>query len=281
MNFTKMHGLGNDYVYINDISENILEPNKLAIKISDRHFGVGSDGLILIKKSKKADFKMSMFNKDGSEAQMCGNGIRCVAKYVYDNRLTNKKEITIETLAGIKTITVNVNDNNLVAEATVDMGEPILDAEKIPVSTKDKEFINEKVRVKNHTFNITAVSFGNPHAVIFVNNVDNFKVKEIGEAIENNTKLFREKTNVEFVQILDKKNLKMRVWERGSGETLACGTGACASLVAAHINGLCKSEAFIYLKGGMLSIKWDKETNRVFLTGSATKVFDGQISVAL
>lgn len=276
--FTKMHGIGNDYVYINDLDENIQNPEKLSIKISDRHFGIGSDGLILIRSSKKADFKMSMFNADGSEAQMCGNGIRCVAKYVYDNKLTDNKTLTIETLAGMKTLTLNV-ENNAVKEVTVDMGEPILNAKKIPVVSKKEDFINQEVKVKDKTFKVTAVSMGNPHAVIFVDDVDSFPVQEIGQMIENDKSLFPQKTNVEFIEVLDSHNLKMRVWERGSGETLACGTGACASLVAGHLNNLCKSQVFIYLKGGMLNIKWDKKTNHIFLTGSATKVFDGQITI--
>ena len=278
INFTKMHGIGNDYVYINDTESIIKNPNELSKKISDRHFGIGSDGLILIRNSDIADFKMSMFNADGSEAQMCGNGIRCVAKYVYDNKLTNKKSLKIETLAGIKTLELNVQDGQ-VFEVTVDMGEPILEPRKIPVNSNLKEFINQEIKVNNTNYFATCVSMGNPHTIIFVKDVDKFRVCEIGKEIENNKELFPQKTNVEFIEVLDAHNLRMRVWERGSGETLACGTGACASLVAGHLNNLCKSQAFVYLKGGILNIKWDKKTNHVFLTGGATKVFDGNFTI--
>ncbi len=278
INFTKMHGIGNDYVYINDTESIIKNPNELSKKISDRHFGIGSDGLILIRNSDIADFKMSMFNADGSEAQMCGNGIRCVAKYVYDNKLTNKKSLKIETLAGIKTLELNVQDGQ-VFEVTVDMGEPILEPRKIPVNSNLKEFINQEIKVNDTNYFATCVSMGNPHTIIFVKDVDDFRVCEIGKEIENNKELFPQKTNVEFIEVLDAHNLRMRVWERGSGETLACGTGACASLVAGHLNNLCKSQAFVYLKGGILNIKWDKKTNHVFLTGGATKVFDGNFTI--
>lgn len=278
INFTKMHGIGNDYVYINDTESIIKNPNELSKKISDRHFGIGSDGLILIRNSDIADFKMSMFNADGSEAQMCGNGIRCVAKYVYDNKLTNKKSLKIETLAGIKTLELNVQDGE-VFEVTVDMGEPILEPRKIPVNSNLKEFINQEIKVNDTNYFATCVSMGNPHTIIFVKDVDKFRVCEIGKEIENNKELFPQKTNVEFIEVLDAHNLRMRVWERGSGETLACGTGACASLVAGHLNNLCKSQAFVYLKGGILNIKWDKKTNHVFLTGGATKVFDGNFTI--
>ena len=278
INFTKMHGIGNDYVYINDTESIIKNPNELSKKISDRHFGIGSDGLILIRNSDIADFKMSMFNADGSEAQMCGNGIRCVAKYVYDNKLTNKKSLKIETLAGIKTLELNVQDGQ-VFEVTVDMGEPILEPRKIPVNSNLKEFINQEIKVNDINYFATCVSMGNPHTIIFVKDVDDFRVCEIGKEIENNKELFPQKTNVEFIEVLDAHNLRMRVWERGSGETLACGTGACASLVAGHLNNLCKSQAFVYLKGGILNIKWDKKTNHVFLTGGATKVFDGNFTI--
>ena len=278
INFTKMHGIGNDYVYINDTESIIKNPNELSKKISDRHFCIGSDGLILIRNSDIADFKMSMFNADGSEAQMCGNGIRCVAKYVYDNKLTNKKSLKIETLAGIKTLELNVQDGE-VFEVTVDMGEPILEPRKIPVNSNLKEFINQEIKVNDTNYFATCVSMGNPHTIIFVKDVDKFRVCEIGKEIENNKELFPQKTNVEFIEVLDAHNLRMRVWERGSGETLACGTGACASLVAGHLNNLCKSQAFVYLKGGILNIKWDKKTNHVFLTGGATKVFDGNFTI--
>ena len=278
INFTKMHGIGNDYVYVDGFKETLQNPNAFSEFISDRHFGIGSDGLILIRNSDIADFKMSMFNADGSEAQMCGNGIRCVAKYVYDNKLTNKKSLKIETLAGIKTLELNVQDGQ-VFEVTVDMGEPILEPRKIPVNSNLKEFINQEIKVNDTNYFATCVSMGNPHTIIFVKDVDDFRVCEIGKEIENNKELFPQKTNVEFIEVLDAHNLRMRVWERGSGETLACGTGACASLVAGHLNNLCKSQAFVYLKGGILNIKWDKKTNHVFLTGGATKVFDGNFTI--
>ena len=216
INFTKMHGIGNDYVYINDTESIIKNPNELSKKISDRHFGIGSDGLILIRNSDIADFKMSMFNADGSEAQMCGNGIRCVAKYVYDNKLTNKKSLKIETLAGIKTLELNVQDGQ-VFEVTVDMGEPILEPRKIPVNSNLKEFINQEIKVNDTNYFATCVSMGNPHTIIFVKDVDKFRVCEIGKEIENNKELFPQKTNVEFIEVLDAHNLRMRVWERGSG----------------------------------------------------------------
>ncbi len=273
INFTKMHGIGNDYVYINDLGSIVQDPKNLAIKISNRHFGIGSDGLILIRKSDVADFRMSMFNADGSEAQMCGNGIRCVAKYVYDNKLTTKNPLTIETLAGIKTLTLKI-ENDLVSSVTVDMGIPSFVDKSLPHIQNLDKFINQEVTINGKTFNISAISMGNPHAVIFVKDVDNFPIEEIGTMIENYKDLFPERTNVEFIEVLDSKNLKMRVWERGSGETLACGTGACGAAVCAYLNKVSERKVTMHLIGGDLLIDW-KDDDHVYLTGSATTVFKG------
>lgn len=243
--FTKMHGLGNDYVYMDAIHQKIDNKSELARFVSDRHFGIGSDGLILICKSDIADFKMKMFNQDGSEAEMCGNGIRCVGKFVYDKGLTNKTTVTVETLAGIKVLKLNIEEGK-VKTVRVDMGEPILSPEKIPVLSKEKIAKNMKIKSCDKIFYFTCVSMGNPHAVAVVENVEKFDVKKYGENIEIN-KIFPNKTNVEFVEIIDKKHLKMRVWERGTGETLACGTGACATAVACNLNKLTNNHVFIEL----------------------------------
>ena len=272
--FTKMHGLGNDYVYMDAINQKIDNTSELAKFVSDRHFGIGSDGLILICNSDKADFKMRMFNADGSEAEMCGNGIRCVGKFVYDKRFTDKKEITIETLAGIKTLVLNVIDG-LVETVRVDMGEPIFDAGKIPVIS-DKEIVKDlSIKVLDKEFKFTCVSMGNPHAITVVDNVRDFDVSKYGSLIEVN-ELFPKKTNVEFISIDDKKNITMRVWERGAGETFACGTGACACAVACCINSFTNREVCVHLLGGDLNIKWDSD-NHVYMTGPATTVFEGEL----
>ena len=275
MKFTKMHGLGNDYIYINCFEENVFNPSELAIKLSDRHFGVGSDGIVLIKKSNVADFKMEMFNADGSQAEMCGNASRCVGKYVYEKNLTSKTHISLETLAGIKYLDLNVL-NGIVVSVTVDMGEPVLKSSLIPVNSKLDNFINQAVLIDNKTFNITCVSMGNPHAVIYVPCVSDFPVEVFGKKIENNA-LFPKKTNVEFIEVIDNKTLKMRVWERGTGETLACGTGACASLVSSVLNGLCDRKATLNLMGGDLVIEWNKDNNHVYMTGPCEFVFDGTL----
>lgn len=272
--FTKMHGLGNDYVYVDAIHQKIDNESELARFVSDRHFGIGSDGLILICKSDIADFKMKMFNQDGSEAEMCGNGIRCVGKFVYDKGLTNKTTLRIETLAGIKILKLNV-DNGKVDTVEVDMGEPTLSPEKIPVLSKEKIAKNLKIKSCDKIFYFTCVSMGNPHTITVVENVERFDVKKYGENIEIN-KIFPNKTNVEFVEIIDKKHLKMRVWERGTGETLACGTGACATAVVCNLNDLTDKHVFIELLGGMLEIEW-KNNNHVYMTGPAVTVFEGEI----
>ena len=273
--FTKMQGLGNDYVYIDATKENIENPSMLSKYISDRHFGVGSDGLILICPSDKADFRMRMFNSDGSEAEMCGNGIRCVGKFVYDKKLTDKTLVTIETKAGIKTLKLNVKDKE-VDTVRVDMGIPILESEKIPVITVEKIVQNLKLNVLDKSFNFTCVSMGNPHAVTIVDNISDFDVKKYGSILEVN-EVFPNKTNVEFVEIKDPENIKMRVWERGAGETLACGTGACASVVACNLNGLTKRRVNVELLGGNLNIELG-EDNHVYMTGPAVTVFEGELN---
>lgn len=273
--FTKMHGLGNDYVYIDAINQNIENESSLAKFVSDRHFGIGSDGLILICKSDVADFKMRMFNSDGSEAEMCGNGIRCVGKFVYDKGLTNKTTVKIETLAGIKALILNTKDGK-VETARVDMGEPILEAEKIPVISNENPVKNLILNAEGEQFKFTCVSMGNPHAVTIVKDTKNFNVEKYGKVLEID-KAFPKKANIEFVQIVDKHNIKMRVWERGTGETLACGTGACATLVACNINGMTERKVNIELLGGNLEIEWNKDDNHVYMTGPAVTVFDGKI----
>ena len=273
--FTKMQGLGNDYVYIDATKENIENPSVLAKYISDRHFGVGSDGLILICPSDKADFRMRMFNSDGSEAEMCGNGIRCVGKFVYDKKLTDKTLVTVETKAGIKTLKLNVKDEK-VDTVRVDMGTPILESEKIPVITDENIAQNLRLNALDKSFDFTCVSMGNPHAVTVVDNVTDFDVKKYGSILEVN-EVFPNKTNVEFVEIKDSENIKMRVWERGTGETLACGTGACASAVACNLNRLTKNNVNVELLGGNLNIELG-EDNHVYMTGPAVTVFEGELN---
>lgn len=275
--FTKMEGLGNDYVYINAIMQNIEEPSSLAKIMSDRHFGIGADGIILICSSKVADFKMRMFNQDGSEAQMCGNGIRCVGKYVYDKQLTTKTNLKIETLAGVKNLKLVV-DKGKVTEVTVDMGEPILAYEKIPVIPEQKIEEDVILKEKGKTFLATCVSMGNPHAVTIVEDLDEFPVEEYGKELETNS-AFPEKANIEFVEIINGHEIKMRVWERGSGETLACGTGACASVVAMCLKNKTQREVVVRLLGGELKIQWDEISNHVFMTGPAKTVFEGEWEV--
>ena len=273
--FTKMHGLGNDYVYIDAINQKIENKSELAKFVSNRNFGVGSDGLILIERSEVADFKMTMFNSDGSQAEMCGNGIRCVAKFVYDKGMTDKTTIKIETLAGIKILELNVK-NGKVQSVKVDMGEPILEADKIPVISTENPVKNLTLTAKDRKFKFTCVSMGNPHAITIVEDTSKFDVKKYGEELEVN-KAFPRRTNVEFVQIIDRNTIRMRVWERGAGETLACGTGACATAVACNLNGLTDRKVTIELLGGNLEIEWNKENNHVYMTGPATTVFEGEL----
>ena len=275
LRFTKMQGLGNDYVYIDATKANIENPSELSKYISDRHFGVGSDGLILICPSDKADFRMRMFNSDGSEAEMCGNGIRCVGKFVYDKKLTDRTLVTIETKAGIKVLKLNVKDEE-VDTVRVDMGTPILESEKIPVITDEKLAQNLRLNALDKSFDFTCVSMGNPHAVTVVDNVSDFDVKKYGSILEIN-EVFPNKTNVEFVEIKNPENIKMRVWERGTGETLACGTGACASVVACNLNGLTKRSVNVELLGGNLNVELG-EDNHVYMTGPAVTVFEGELN---
>lgn len=277
MKFTKMEGCGNDYVYVNGFEEKIDNPNEVAIAVSDRHFGIGSDGLIIINPSEVADFKMCMYNADGSEGKMCGNGIRCVAKYVYDFNLTDKDGITVETLSGIKTLKLNV-ENGKVKTVRVNMGAPILECDKVPVKYDDEKMINKPVKVDGKTFNITCVSMGNPHAVTFINDTDNLEIEKIGPKFENN-EIFPDKVNTEFIQIIDKKTVKMRVWERGSGETFACGTGACASVVASVLNRLTENKVTVKLLGGELEIEYNQDENTVYMTGPARVVFTGEYDI--
>lgn len=273
--FTKMEGLGNDYVYMDAINQKIENRSELARFVSNRNFGIGSDGLILIEKSEVADFKMTMFNSDGSQAEMCGNGIRCVAKFVYDKGMTDKTTLKIETLAGIKILELNVEDGK-VKTVRVDMGEPILEAEKVPVVSTEKPVKNLILKAQDKEFRFTCVSMGNPHAITIVDDTESFDVKKYGEELEVN-KAFPRRANVEFVQIVDKNTIKMRVWERGAGETLACGTGACATAVACNLNGLTDRKVTIKLLGGNLKIEWNAENNHVYMTGPATTVFEGEL----
>lgn len=285
MRFTKMEGLGNDYVYVNCFKEKIDNPSELSIKVSDRHFGIGSDGLILIKPSEVADFKMDMYNADGSQSEMCGNGIRCVGKYVYDYGLTDKEDVAIETLAGIKYLhfTIdrkNANDRGIVSKVRVNMGSPILTPSEVPVKLDASlEMIKDyPVEIGGRNYNITCVSMGNPHCITFVGDVKNFPLETIGPLFESN-EIFPRRVNAEFVEIIDRKNAKMRVWERGSGETLACGTGTCATVVASILNGLTENFVTVELLGGKLEIEWNREENVVYMTGPATIVFDGEINI--
>ncbi|GHU42942.1 diaminopimelate epimerase [Clostridia bacterium] len=308
MKFTKMQGIGNDYIYVNAFTETVSNPGELSIRLSDRHFGVGSDGLILIKPSKVADFEMEMYNADGSRSQMCGNGIRCVGKYVYDYGLTDKTTITIDTLAGIKELILTV-ENAKVSLVRVDMGEPILEGKKIPVLPEDSTGLNQgaipqeweqvdpradyrnldqiaeqtviakPLDVLGKSYTMTCVSMGNPHCIIFCEeDVRTLALEKIGPNFENHPR-FPERINTEFVNVLDENTLRMRVWERGSGETLACGTGACAVAVAAMLNKYTKRSVTVQLTGGDLQITWDEETNHVFMTGAAEIVFDGEIEI--
>ena len=302
MKFTKMHGIGNDYVYVNCFEEKVENPSELAVKISDRHFGVGSDGLILIKPSKVADFCMEMYNADGSQSEMCGNGIRCVGKYVYDYGLTDKERISVETLAGIKYLDFKIEDGK-VSLITVNMGSPELVPNKIPVdvsvlniddlsrndsdnnaSEKDAkgseltQIVDETLEVDGREYKVTCVSMGNPHCITFVDDTASFPLEEIGPKFEKH-KFFPNRVNAEFIQIISRNEVNMRVWERGSGETLACGTGACASTVACILNGLTDDEITLHLLGGDLKVRWDRDENVVYMTGPAKVSFDGEIDV--
>lgn len=277
MKFTKMHGLGNDYVYVNCFEEKIDNPPAVARFVSDRHFGIGSDGLIMINPSKTADFEMEMYNADGSRGEMCGNGIRCVAKYVYDYGLTDKTQISVETLGGIKYLDLTVEDGK-VSLVKVDMGKPELEADLIPIISEREQVIDEPIEVDGKEYHMTGVSMGNPHAVIYVDDVKGMDLEKIGPKFENHER-FPKRINTEFVHCIDRQTVEMRVWERGSGETLACGTGACAVAVSSILNNLTDTQVTVKLLGGDLQIEWDREKDRVFMTGSATVVFDGVIDI--
>ena len=273
MEFTKMQGLGNDYVYVNCFKEKIENPSEMAVKVSDRHFGIGSDGLILIKPSEVADFEMDMYNADGSRGEMCGNGIRCVAKYVYDYGLTDKTSISVETLGGIKYLDLTV-EHGKVTLVKVDMGTPILKPELIPIVAKGETVIDEPIMVGGKEYHMTGVSMGNPHDVVFMDDIKNLEIEKIGPLFENHER-FPNRINTEFVNVIDRHTAQMRVWERGSGETLACGTGACAVAVACILNGLTENTVTVKLLGGDLQIEWDREKNTVYMTGPAEVSFDG------
>lgn len=276
--FTKMQGAGNDYIYVNCFEEKIENINTVAKMVSDRHFGIGSDGLVLICPSDVADFRMDMYNSDGTQAEMCGNATRCIGKYVHDKGLTDKTTVTLETLAGIKILNLNLDENGEVDTVCVNMGSPELVPANIPIDSKLNRFVQESVIVDGGEYKVTGVSMGNPHAVTYVDSVDDIDIEKIGPKFETHT-LFPRKINTEFAQIVDRNTIKMRVWERGTGETLACGTGACATLVAANLSDLVDDEADLVLLGGTLHIKWDKEDNNVYMTGPARFVFDGIITV--
>ena len=275
MKFTKMHGAGNDYIYIDCFNETVLNPEKLSKTLSDRHKGIGGDGIVLIKPSYIADCFMDIYNADGSRAKMCGNAIRCVAKYIFDNK-KQKPIIKVDTLSGIKLVEV-FDKNGVAIGGRVNMGKPILNGHQIPTRYGDNIVKNEILNIENNDYEITCVSMGNPHCVVFHNDIHKLNLEEIGPLFENH-EMFPERINTEFVEIIDDKNLRMRVWERGSGETLACGTGACAVAVASVINGICSKdeEIKIHTKGGTLTVKWNKNDN-VYLSGEAVKVFDGEI----
>jgi diaminopimelate epimerase len=278
MKFTKMQGAGNDYVYVNCFAEKVENPAEIAIKVSNRNFGIGSDGLILIMPSEKADVRMRMFNSDGSESEMCGNGIRCVAKYAYDHGIVAKKEITAETGAGILTLQLFTNAGDKVEKVRVNMGAPRLTRAEIPMSGDGgTKVINEPLNILHTTFHITCVSMGNPHCVIFVDDVESFQVEKYGQLIENHD-LFPRRTNVEFVQVLSRTEVRQRTWERGAGETLACGTGASAVTAAAALNGLTEKKIVNHLSGGDLEMEW-AEDGSIYMTGPAVEVFTGEIEI--
>lgn len=277
LQFTKMQGLGNDYVYVDCTKKKLENASEVAVKVSDRHFGIGSDGLILINASSVADFEMEMYNADGSRGEMCGNGIRCVAKYVYDYGLTDQTHISVETLGGIKYLDLTVEEGR-VRQVRVDMGRPMLCPAEIPVIANGESVIDMPIEVDGTEYRMTAVGMGNPHTVVFVEDVDGLEVEQIGPKFEHHP-CFPNRVNTEFVKVLDRNTVKMRVWERGSGETLACGTGACAVAVACILNGLTENKVTVQLLGGDLLIEWDREADKVYMTGPAEVVFYGEIEL--
>ena len=277
MNFTKMHGCGNDYIYVNAFTETVEDPSAAAIRLSDRHFGIGGDGLVLIRPSDRADFFMDMYNADGSRAQMCGNAIRCVGKYVYERGMTDKTVLTIDTLGGVKTLWLTA-ENGVVSSVRVCMGSPEFSTAAIPVRDDAPTFLEREIEVCGQTWRISAVNTGNPHGVVFVDDPYALDFPRIGPAFERHP-VFPERANIEFLQILDRRTIRMRVWERGSGETLACGTGACASLAVCAMLGKTENEADVILTGGRLRIEWDRDANLLYMTGPATFVFDGVVTL--
>lgn len=275
MKFTKMHGIGNDYVYVDCTREEIQNPGETARFVSDRHFGIGSDGLILIKNSDTADFRMDMYNSDGSQGEMCGNGIRCVGKFVYDKGLTDKTDITVISAGSVKYLTLIVKEDK-VEQVKVNMGAPELKAALVPVISENERAINEPICVQGKDYKMTCVSMGNPHAVVYLDDMDSLAIEEIGPYFENHER-FPRRTNTEFVKVIDRNTVQMRVWERGTGETLACGTGACAVAVACVLNGLTEETVTVKLLGGDLVITWDREADVVYMTGPAATVFEGEV----
>ena len=279
MKFTKMHGCGNDYIYIDCLNQAIENESQAAVKLSDRHFSIGGDGLILIKKGKTADFEMVMYNPDGTRAEMCGNAIRCVARYVYDRGYVSSPDFTIESMGKVKYITLTV-ENNVVKSVRVDMGAPILKSDEIPVVSDRERVINEKITIDGREFNMTCVSMGNPHAVMFIDKSPReFELEHFGPLFESNV-AFPKRVNAEFAYVVDRKNIEMRVWERGTGETLACGTGTCATVTAAILNGYTDNEVTVHLLGGDLQIYWSGDENdSVIMTGPAEYVFSGETDI--
>lgn len=279
MKFTKMQGCGNDYVYINGFNEKISQEKKpkLVRKISDRHFGIGSDGAIFINPSSQADFEMEMYNADGSRSEMCGNGIRCVGKYVYDHLMTKETDITVISAGKVKYLNLLV-DNGKVFEVCVNMDEPILDASQIPVISDKNQVINEPITVQDKEYHMTCVSMGNPHAVVFMDHIKDLDIDSIGPYFENHT-CFPNRTNTEFVEVIDKNHINMRVYERGTGETLACGTGCCASVVACILNHMTDDSVYVNVLGGTIKVSWDRTKNKVYMTGPAVTVFEGEMDV--
>ncbi|MCI9075136.1 MAG: diaminopimelate epimerase [Dorea sp.] len=278
MYFTKMHGLGNDYVYVNCFVEYVREPGELARLVSRRHFGIGADGLILICPSEKADFRMEIYNADGSRAEMCGNGIRCLAKYVYEHGMTEKKELQIETPAGIRSLWLKT-EGNRVEQVTVDMGYPVLQADKIPIISENSRVIQEKITIHQTEYRMTGVSMGNPHAVVYVKRVKGIDISRMGPEFEYHGR-FPRRINVEFAEVLGRNRIRVRVWERGAGETLACGTGACAAVVASVLNDLTERQVSVQLEGGELTVLWSSDDGKVYMTGPAETVYDGEIHVS-
>lgn len=274
MKFTKMQGCGNDYVYVNGFTEKIADKPAFVKAVSDRHFGVGGNGAIFINPSEEADFEMEMYNADGTRAEMCGNGIRCVAKYVYDKGLTDKEQISIVSFGNVKYVDLYVKEG-LVSSVRVNMGEPILEAEKVPVISAMKRSVDEPVTVNGKEYRMTCVSMGNPHAVVFMEDVANLDIASVGSLFENH-QVFPNRTNTEFVEVVDRTHVNMRVWERGTGETLACGTGCCATVVAGVLNGLTEEKVTVRVLGGEIEIQWDREENLVYMTGPAATVFEGE-----